>query len=65
MDRGTWRATVREIAELDVTEHMFHIKKKKNQKDSSGLPGGSEVKSPPANAGEMHSASDPGGLHMP
>ena len=64
MDRRAWWATVHEITESDtteVTEHMVHIKKKK---DSSGLPGGSVVKRTPADA-EVHSTSDPGGFHLP
>ena len=32
---------------------------------SGGFPGGSVVKTPPANAGETSSISDPGGPHMP
>ena len=35
------------------------------QKLSFGLPGGSMVKNPPANAGDTGSVPGPGGSHMP
>ena len=49
----------------DMIIYPIKLKNFRKKKRIEGIPGGTVVKNPPANAGDMGSSPDPGRSHMP